>query len=182
VRFICQMFPDPIISTMDPPAWEAAAPQTRIREGDLQERDPYVRGGKKNAACMLQERGANNSALCARAKREAVPSPFGALRWETSDEHWSSNRRGQLQGVISTQHSAWISCDCRTPPLRDVSGPPHHRALSLIRAYRHCNLGLLLLLNSTAQNRDHTPLVQVKPSCCVRLTLMPVLVLPSSVQ
>jgi hypothetical protein len=56
------MFPDPIISTMDPPAWEAAAPQTRIREGDLQERDPYVRGGKKSAACMLQERGANNSA------------------------------------------------------------------------------------------------------------------------
>jgi hypothetical protein len=52
-------------------------------------------------------RGQQLSALCARAKREAVPSPFGALRWETSDEHWSLNRRGQLQGVstsLSTQH------------------------------------------------------------------------------
>jgi hypothetical protein len=65
------MFPDPIISTMDPPAWEGCctgAPQTRIREGDLQERDPYVRGGKKSAACMLQVREANTSARWPKGK------------------------------------------------------------------------------------------------------------------
>jgi hypothetical protein len=37
-----------------------------------------------------------------------------------------------------------------------VHGPPHHRALSLIRAYRHCNLGLLLL-NRTASKRAQNP-------------------------
>jgi hypothetical protein len=40
---------------------------------------------------------------------------------------------------------------CGISRLETREGPPHHRALSLIRAYRHCNLGLLLL-NSTAQH------------------------------
>jgi hypothetical protein len=47
------------------------------QEKELQERDSYVRGRKKSAVCMLQVR---------EGQKEAAPSPFGALRRETSDD------------------------------------------------------------------------------------------------
>jgi hypothetical protein len=48
----------------------------------------------------------------ARAKRKAVPSRCAGKHRMNIERTWSA-LRGQ----------AWISCDCRTPPFRDVRGP-----------------------------------------------------------
>jgi hypothetical protein len=82
------MFPDPIISTMDPPAWEAAAPQTKIKEKDLKERDSYVRVGKRVQRACCRHTGANNSGHSGAERRQGQKESCAfSLRWETSDEH-----------------------------------------------------------------------------------------------
>lgn len=95
---------------------EAAAPQTKIKEKDLKERDSYVRVGKRVQRACCRHTGANNSGHSGAERRqgqkEAVPSRCAG-----------KHRMNIETDVVGFKGSTWISCDCRTPPFRDVRGP-----------------------------------------------------------